>query len=81
MKTVTSTTSSNVQPAAFRIAFRLSNAQPDLRLQVGLGRAVLAAADLPRNEQKAVGANRRRIAVALVQRLAAGRENDITLLS
>ena len=50
-----------------------------LRFEVWLGRAVLTAADLAGYEQEAVGTDRRRVAVALVQGLAAGGENDITL--
>ncbi len=50
-----------------------------LGFEVRLGRTVLAAADLAGNEQEAIGPDRRRVAVALVQGLAPGGENDITL--
>ncbi|KCV22893.1 triose-phosphate isomerase-like protein [Bordetella pertussis H934] len=49
----------------------------DLFLQPLFRRAVFLAADLAGNEQKAVGPDGRRIAVAVVQGLAAGRENHV----
>ena len=52
--------------------------EPHLRFEVGLGRTVLAAADLPRDEQESVGADCGRIAVFFVERLAPGREDDVT---
>jgi hypothetical protein len=58
-KVVTSTTSSNMQPAAFSTAARLSKASWDLLFEVRLGRSVLAAADLARDEEKVARADRR----------------------
>src|SRR5687767_8901401 len=46
----------------------------DLLFEHRLGRAVFAAADLARDEQEVARADRRRIAVDLVERLPAGRE-------
>ncbi len=44
----------------------------DLRLEIRLGRAVLAAADLAGDEQQVAGADRRRVAVLVVERLRPG---------
>ena len=52
---------------------------PHLGLEFRLARAVVAASDLPGDEQHAVGADGGRVAVLLVQCLPAGRKDHVTL--
>ncbi|MNF94204.1 hypothetical protein D3C84_769080 [compost metagenome] len=70
-----------VKAAIGRGEYRLQivECQPNLSLQVGLWRTVFGATNLSRDEQKTIGANRRRIAIALIKCLASGRENHIAL--
>src|SRR5690606_9744044 len=52
--------------------------KPDLILQIRLGRSMILAAGLSGHEQKANGANRRRVAIALIKRLPSARTNHVT---
>src|SRR5690606_28022153 len=56
----------------------IGECQADLGLEVRFRRAVRAAAHLAGDEQEVVAAHRRRIAVALVQGLAAGGKDDVS---
>src|SRR5690606_13417987 len=64
---------------SFQDCVQVFEGEPYLCFQVGLGGAVFAAADLSRNEQQTIGADRRRVAISLIERLPAGRENHVTL--
>src|SRR3546814_2449407 len=65
-------------PSGRQRRFQIGECQPDLRLEIGLGRTVGTASDLTGNEQQIAGADRGRIAVLLVQGVAVLGEDGIT---
>jgi hypothetical protein len=59
--------------------FEIGECQTDLSLEVRLGRAIPATADLTRHEQEIIGSDRCGIGMCRVEVMPVGGENGITL--